>query len=269
MALRRSSLARVVIAISLLGVLQPAAVLKASPAAAPTIDVAAAADLRYAFEEIGSIFQRETGVHPRFSFGSSGQLAAQVEQGAPFDVLFSADESYVQRLAQRGFIAANTQQLYAVGRIVMWVRTVSLLTVDRGFSVLSDPGVRYVAIANPEHAPYGRAAQQALQKAGVYEQVRSKIVYGENVGLTLQLVQTGNADVGIAALSLALAPPIAPQGRYWLIPSNLHAPIRQGAGVVSRSAQQNQARSFLAFVNGATGRPIMRRYGFVLPGEAP
>ncbi|MDR7414944.1 MAG: molybdate ABC transporter substrate-binding protein [Armatimonadota bacterium] len=251
-----------------------AAVLSASAAPVGTqpaegLLVAAAADLRYAFEEVGQAFRARAGIPVTFSFGSSGQLAQQVENGAPFDAFFSANEAFVHRLAERGFVVPDSVQLYAVGRVVLWVRRESPLPVERGLSVLLDPRVRYVAIANPEHAPYGEAARQALVNGGVYDRVRPKLVYGENVSLTLQLVQSGNADVGIVALSLALAPPVARGGRFWLIPDRLHEPIRQAAGVVARSTQQEQARAFLAFVVGPAGRPVMRRYGFVLPGEGP
>lgn len=239
-----------------------------APDGATVLDVAAAADLRYAFEEIGAAFERQTGVRARFSFGSSGLLAAQVEQGAPFDLLFSANEAFVDRLARRGHIVPHTVRLYAIGRIVLWVRHASPLALDRGLRVLEDPRVRFVAIANPAHAPYGEAARQALVRAGLYDRVRTRLVYGDNVSMALQLVQTGNADVGIVALSLALAPPVAAQGRSWLISEALHDPIRQAAGVVARSRQPDRARAFLAFVNGAAGRPIMTRFGLVLPGEA-
>ncbi|MFN3284740.1 MAG: molybdate ABC transporter substrate-binding protein [bacterium] len=231
--------------------------------------VAAAADLRYAFEELAGVWRGRTPIPVTFSFGSSGQLAQQVEHGAPFDVFFSANEAFVQRLAEQGHVVAETVQLYAVGRIVLWVRRASDLDVGRGMAVLLDPRVRYVAIANPEHAPYGEAARQALVRSGLYDRVQQKLVYGENVSLTLQLVQSGNADVGVVALSLALAPPVSPEGRFWLVPQGLHNPIRQAAGVVARSPRQPQARAFLAFVNGPEGRPVMRRYGFVLPGEGP
>ncbi len=241
---------------------------QAAPAQ-PALLVAAAADLRYAFEEIGAAFHSRAGVPVTFSFGSSGQLAFQVEHGAPFDAFFSANEAFVQRLAERGYIVPDTVQLYAIGRIVLWVPRESHLPVERGLNVLLDPRVRYVAIANPEHAPYGQAALQALRRSGVYATVRPKLVYGENVSQALQLVQSGNADVGVVALSLSLAPPVAREGRFWLVPQRLHDPLRQAAGVVARSARQSEARAFLAFVNGPEGRRGMRRYGFVLPGEGP
>ncbi|MDR5683631.1 MAG: molybdate ABC transporter substrate-binding protein [Armatimonadota bacterium] len=243
-----------------------------SAAAAPPpagLLIAAAADLRYAFEELGTSFRARAGVPVTFSFGSSGQLAHQVEHGAPFDVFFSANEAFVQHLAEHGHILRDTVQLYAVGRVVVWVRRSSELAVERGMDVLLDPRVRYVAIANPQHAPYGEAARQALVRAGVYARVRPKLVYGDNISATLQLVQSGNADVGVVALSLAIAPAVSRQGRYWLVPASLHDPIRQAAGVVTRSRRQVQARAFLSFVNGPQGRPVMRRYGFVLPGEGP
>ncbi len=255
-----------IVAMVVIGLGIPASA-SSAPGRTAVLDVAAAADLRYAFEEMGAAFERQTGTRARFSFGSSGLLAAQVEQGAPFDLLFSANEAFVTRLARRGHIVPHTVQLYAIGRIVLWVRHASPLALDRGLRVLEDSRVRFIAIANPAHAPYGEAARQALMRAGLYDRVRSRLVYGDNVSMALQLVQTGNADVAIVALSLGLAPSVAAQGRSWLIPAALHDPIRQAAGVVARSRQPDRARAFLAFVNGAAGRPIMVRYGFVLPGE--
>lgn len=231
------------------------------------LDVAAAADLRYALEELGRTFERQEGIRLRFSFGSSGQLAAQIAYGAPFDVFFSANAAFVERLVRGGDVVPASVRLYAVGRLVLWVRRDSPLDVRQGLQVLEDRRVRFVAIAHPDHAPYGAAAREALVNSGSYAQVRAKLVYGDNVGHALQLVQTGNADAGLVALSLALAPPVAPQGRYWVVPAALHAAIRQAAGVVARSRRQAEARALLDFVNGPAGRPVMRRYGFVLPGE--
>ncbi len=249
-----------------LNVSNRAAVVEAQPLS--VIEVAAASDLRFALEEISVLFERQQRARVRISFGSSGQLATQIEQGAPFDVFFSANEAFVQELARKGSIVPGTVQLYAIGRIVLWVKTVSPITVTDGFAVLLDERVRFVAIANPEHAPYGQAAVQALRTAGAYERVRPKLVLGENISQTLQFVQTGNADVGIVALSLAIAPTVRPTGRYWTVPAYLHRPIRQAAGVTARSSRQDLARAFLTFVNGPAGRPIMRRYGFTLPGES-
>lgn len=234
----------------------------------PALEVAAASDLRFALEEIAAAFERQGRGRVRLAFGSSGQLATQIEQGAPFDVFFSANEAFVQTLARKGVIVADTVQLYAIGRIVLWVRTASPLDVTGGFGSLLDERVRFVAIANPEHAPYGLAAVQALRSAGLYDRVRPRLVLGENISQTLQFVQTGNADIGIVAFSLAIAPTVRPMGRYWIIPSYLHRPIRQAAGVAVRSRHQDLARAFLGFVNGPAGRPVMRRFGLTLPGEA-
>lgn len=234
----------------------------------PTLEVAAASDLRFALEEITALFEQQQRARVRISFGSSGQLATQIEQGAPFDAFFSANEAFVHGLARKGLILRDTVQLYAIGRIVLWVRTASPIPVAEGFATLLDERVRFVAIANPEHAPYGQAAVQALRASGAYERVRAKLVLGETISQTLQFVQTGNADIGIVALSLAIAPTVHPTGRYWTVPAYLHRPIRQAAGVTARSSRQDLARAFLAFVNSPAGRPVMRRYGFTLPGES-
>lgn len=234
----------------------------------PTIEVAAASDLRFALEEIGALFEQRQRARVRIAFGSSGQLATQIEQGAPFDAFFSANETFVHELARKGLILPDTVQLYAIGRIVIWVRTPSPVPVADGFAALLDERVRFVAIANPEHAPYGQAAVQALRTAGAYERVRPKLVLGENISQTLQFVQTGNADVGLVALSLAIAPTVRPTGRYWTVPAYLHRPVRQAAGATARSSRQDLARALLTFVNGPAGRPVMRRYGFTLPGES-
>ncbi len=233
----------------------------------PTIYVAAASDLRGALEEIVSQFERQQRVTVRLSFGSSGQLASQIEQGAPFDVFFSANEAFVHTLANRGLILKGTVLLYGIGRIVLWAGANSALDVTRGLGVLLDKRVRFVAIANPAHAPYGQAAVEAFRAAGVYSRLQSKLVFGENISQTLQFVQTGNADVGIVALSLVVAPPVRETGRYWVIPAHLHRPIRQAAGVLAKSEQRQSARALLAFVNSPAGRTTMRRHGFTLPGE--
>ncbi|HET6780812.1 MAG TPA: molybdate ABC transporter substrate-binding protein [bacterium] len=240
------------------------------PAHAPgprELHVAAASDLRFALEEIARLFERQQGVPVRLTFGSSGQLAAQIEQGAPFDVFFSANEGFVQALAGKGRVDRTSVQLYAIGRIVLWVRNDSPLDEGRGLSVLRDERIRFVAIANPEHAPYGQAAVQAMQAAGLLAQVQPRLVLGENVSQALQYVQTGNADIGVVALSLAVAPTIRSQGRYQSVPAYLHRPIRQAVGVTTRAAWPDLARRFVAAVNGPTGRPVMRAYGFALPGE--
>lgn len=233
-----------------------------------TLYVAAASDLRFALQEIATLFEPRSDARIRLTFGSSGLLTSQIEQGAPFDVFFSADETFVAALARKGLILKDTVQLYAIGRVVLWTRSDSPVDLSDGLGALLDERIRFVAIANPKHAPYGRAAEQTLRSIGLYARVQPKLVLGENINQTLQLVQTGNADVGVVAFSLAIAPAIKATGRYFLIPQYLHRPIRQAAGVVSRSPHPEVARSLLAFINGSTGRTIMRRYGFTLPGES-
>ncbi|HEX9533444.1 MAG TPA: molybdate ABC transporter substrate-binding protein [bacterium] len=230
--------------------------------------VAAAADARFALDELATLFMQRQGIQVQITYGSSGQLATQIEQGAPFDLFFSADEQLIRHLSTQGLIAEQTEQIYGIGRIVLWVRNDSPIDPRRGLHVLTDDRIRFIAIANPEHAPYGKAAAQALRAGGLWDRVHTKLVLGENISQTLQFARTGNADVGIVALSLAVAPPVQPNGRYWLIPASLHDPIRQAAGVVARSPRLEHAKAFLAFVTGLEGGQVLRRYGFTLPGES-
>ncbi|MGH2625101.1 MAG: molybdate ABC transporter substrate-binding protein, partial [Anaerolineales bacterium] len=201
-------------ALTLLVLVGPVIPARGGPAG--DLSIAAASDLRFALEELARLAEGQGGVRVRLTFGSSGQLAAQIEQGAPFDLLFSADEGYVQALVRKGLVRGETVQLYAVGRIVLWVRAASPLDVTDGLTVLLDERVRFVAIANPAHAPYGRAGMEALRTAGLYERLSGRLVLGETVSQTLQFIQSGNADAGLVALSLAVAPSIRPTGRYWL-----------------------------------------------------
>lgn len=235
-----------------------------------TITVSAAADLTYAFSEIGKLFEAGTGNKVVFNFGSTGQLAQQIEQGAPVDLFAAANISFVEDLDQQNLILPDTKQLYARGRIILWTRADSPLQITR-VEELARPEIVRIAIANPDHAPYGVAARQAMQAAGVWEAVQPKLVFGENVRQTLQYAETGNVDVAIVALSLS-APAAAAEGvpgRWTLIPQELHPPIDQALAVVKGTPHEAVARAFAAFVNGSQGRPIMRQYGFVLPGEEP
>jgi len=234
----------------------------------PVVEVAAAADARFALDELAALFMRRQGGQVQITYGSSGQLATQIEQGAPFDLFFSADEQLIRHLSAQGLIAEQTEKIYGIGRIVLWVRHGSPIDPQQGLRVLSDDRIRFIAIANPEHAPYGRAAEQALRATGLWDRVQTKLVLAENISQTLQFARTGNADVGIIALSLAVAPPIQPIGRYGLIPASLHDPIRQAAGVIAQSPHLEHAKAFLAFVTGPTGRDVLRRYGFTLPAES-
>lgn len=224
--------------------------------------IAAASDLQFAFTDIGEQFEAETGQKVTFTFGSTGNLTTQIENGAPFDILAAANVSFVDRLTEQGLTIPDTQQLYAQGRIVLVVNRLS--GVDgTNLEDLLDPAITRIAIANPEHAPYGQAAREALISAGVWADIEDKIVLGENVSQALQFVQTGDAPVGIVALSIADVPEVTGT----LLPAELHQPINQALAVISTTQQEESARTFIDFVNSPAGREIMKRYGFQLPGE--
>ena len=197
-------------------------------------------------------------------YGSSGKFHTQIRQGAPYDLFFSADIDFPRELAKAGF-AGSPVVPYAVGRIVLWSPTVdaSKLTLDD----LADPKFTRIAIANPRHAPYGKRAEEALRARGLWEKVEAKLVYGENIAHTAQFVQTGNAEVGIIALSLAMSPELASKGGYYLIPDKLHQPLEQGFIITKRAEGNGLARRFADTMSSPAVRSIMTRYGFVLPGE--
>src|SRR4051794_37369550 len=197
------------------------------------LSVAAASDLTSAFQEIAKAYQKDTGNTLQLSFGSSGNFFVQIQNGAPFDVYFSADIEFPRKLETAGLAEPGTLWKYATGRIVLWVRDGSKLDLSQGLNVLRDPSIKKIAIANPKHAPYGRAAEAALRSAGIYDSVAEKLVFGENISQAAQFVESGNADVGILALSLAMAPAMSPRGRYFAIDTRLHPPIEQGAVVLS------------------------------------
>lgn len=230
----------------------------------PTITVAAAADLLYAFEELEDGYERRCGCDVVLTFGSSGQFATQIEGGLPADVFASADIGYVDALEGKGLVVSESIEVYAVGRIVLAVPAGSSLEpTDLG--LLTEPGIDRIAMANPEHAPYGVAAREALESAGLWESVQAKLVLGENAAQASQFVETGDAQVGIIALSLAAQR----EGRlrYTLIDEGLHSPLRQAAAVLARSEQPELARGFIDYINSPEGRPVMREFGFLLPGE--
>jgi molybdate transport system substrate-binding protein len=215
-----------------------------------------------AFEELGQRYEEETGTSVIFNFAASGQLAQQIEQGAPVDLLVAANLDYVQDLAAKGRVLPDSVQIYARGRLTLWTRP------ESGFSVetlqdLLNPDVKRIAIANPEHAPYGVVARQALQTAGIWEAVQTRLVLGENVRQTLQYAETGDVDVAIVPLSLS----ITSNGRWTLVSEDLHAPIDQALGVVADSPRQDQARDLAAFIMGPQGQDILRKYGFEPPVE--
>ncbi|MBE7415174.1 MAG: molybdate ABC transporter substrate-binding protein [Deltaproteobacteria bacterium] len=224
------------------------------------LTVAGASDLAFAFKEIAALFEKETGWKVVLSMGSTGMLAKQIEHGAPFDAFFAANKSYIDGLADKGKVISETVGLYARGRIVLAVRKGSEMKPEGLQGLVS--GSYRIAIANPDHAPYGKAAMEAMKAAGVWDKVKTRLVYGENIRQALQFVQSGNAPVGVVALSVADVPEID----YILIPEELHAPIDQAAAVVTASKNGQAARDFIRFVNGPWGAPIMEKYGFMLPG---
>lgn len=225
------------------------------------LTVAAAADLRVAMEELVRVYRDRTGIRITVSYGSSGQLTQQIENGAPFDLFLSADWGYIERLRRGGHTLPGTEQLYARGRLAL-VASPRLPKPPRSLSDLQDPSIRYVAIANPDHAPYGRAARQALEHLGLWEALRPKIVFGENILQTFQFVQTGQADAGLVALALVQSGDMP----WVLIPQEWHQPIDQGLAVLRRTSQESIARDFVAFILSPEGQEILRRYGFESPG---
>ena len=225
------------------------------------INVAAASDLRPAFEELGMAFTAATGIPVTFTFGSSGQLRQQIVNGAPFDLFASANVAFVDDVVASGRGDASTVTDYAVGRSVLW--SPDGVDLPANVTDLTDPTYRRIAIANPRHAPYGMAAEQALVAAGVYDAVTDRLVLGENISDTFEIVRSGNADAGIVALSVA----IAHGGTYVLVPDALHDPLRQALVVTSTGAAGEAAGAFAGFVASPEGREVMGRFGFVLPGD--
>ena len=236
-----------------------------APAAAQNLTVAAASDLQAALPVIASQFERDTGQRVALTFGSSGNFFTQIQNGAPFDVFLSADSDYPRRLEQAGLAERGSLAQYATGRLVLWTRTDSGVDVRGGLGVLSEARVRKIAIANPAHAPYGRAAVAALRQAGIYERVEAKLVFGENISQAAQFVESGNADAGILALSLALGPTLRSVGAYVEIPSTLHPPIEQAAVVLAASKQKPLARQFVAALTQPEAARILRTFGFAPP----
>jgi molybdate transport system substrate-binding protein len=229
------------------------------------IRIAAAADLKFAMGELGETFEKQAGTKVNVTYGSSGNFFSQMQNGAPFDLFFSADIEYPKKLDAAGLAEPRTLYEYAVGRIVIWAPADAKVDVTKqGWKTLLDASVEKIAIANPEHAPYGRAAVAALQKAGIYESVKAKLVYGENISQAAQFVQSGNAQAGIVAMSLAVSPAMQ-EGKRWEIPPEMHPAIEQGAIVLKDAKNKEAARAFLEFVKSATGRAILAKYGFAFP----
>ncbi len=229
------------------------------------VRVAAAADLKWALEEVRTAFEQERpGTTLALTFGSSGNLHAQLLQKAPFDVFLSADLEYPKRLVEAGL--AHGLFTYAIGHLVLWVPRASPLALDKlGLAAVKEPSVRKVSLANPRHAPYGRAAEAALRGAGLWEAVQGKAALGENVSQAAQFVETGSAEVGLIALSLALSPPMKPLGRFWAVPQDRYPRLEQGGVVLDWAQDREAARAFAAFLTGPRGAAILARSGFEPP----
>lgn len=236
------------------------------PARADQPVIAAASDLQFALEEIAAAFQDETGLAVRLAFGSSGNFARQIRQAAPFEIYLSADESYVLDLA-RDRLTIDEGHLYAVGRIAVWVPAGSALEADGSLNnlraALDDGRLDRIAIANPEHAPYGVAARQALEAKGLWDAIEPRLVLGENVSQAAQFAATGAAQVGLIAYSLALSPRLAAAGSHELVPAEMHAPLNQRM-VLLRNAGDT-SRRFYAYLRGEAAQEIFARHGFVVP----
>ena len=232
------------------------------------INVAAAADLSAALAEVAAIYEKRTGVKVKLSFGASGALTQQIQNGAPFDVFFSADMGYPQQLIAGGQAEGASLYRYAVGRLVLWVPKDSPLDVEhKGMDVLLDPSVKKISIANPEHAPYGRAAAAALKHYGLYEKLGDRLVMGENISQAAQFVESGNAQAGFVALAHAIAPAMQGKGKYWVVPAEAYPPLDQGVVLISHSPHAQEAAAFLEYVRTAEAAAVLQRYGFSLPEQ--
>lgn len=231
--------------------------------------VAAAADLQFALVDVADAFKKETGQDVHLTFGSSGNFARQIRQDAPFELFLSADEAFVETLAKDGFMR-DTGTLYAVGRIVLFASTGSPLKADATLSdlkaALVDGRLKKFAIANPEHAPYGKRAEEALRHAGLWDAIKGKLVLGENVAQAAQFATSDSAQGGIIAYALALSPKVSALGRYVQISDGWHRPLRQRMALTRKAGPA--AVAFYAFMQEPVARAIMRKYGFVLPGES-
>ena len=231
---------------------------------AQELRVAAASDLQAALPDIAAQFEKTTGHHVALTFGSSGNFSTQIANGAPFDVFMSADIAYPKRLEQAGLAERGSLYEYATGRLVLWTRRDSGIDVKGGLNALTDVRVRRIAIANPEHAPYGRAAVAAIRHEGLYDRVQTKFVLGENISQTAQFAESGNAQVGLIALAIALSPALKEAGTYAEVASDLYPPIEQAAIVIASSKQKALAAQFVDSLKQPAAKAILRSFGFAV-----
>ena len=235
-------------------------------APAQEITVAAAADLNYALKDLATRFEKKSGGKITLSFGSSGNLFSQLQSGAPYDLFFSADEQYPQKLAAAGLMDPASLRTFAVGHLVLWVpNSGGLDPQQQKMNLLLQPSVHRIAIANPRHAPYGRAAMAAVEHFGLKDKVAGKLVFGENISQAAQFVQSGNAQAGLIALSLAVSPAMKDAGTYWELPSDSYPELRQAVGIVSASKHKQAAQAFLDYETSPEGASVLEQYGFAVP----
>lgn len=232
---------------------------------AQDLTVAAASDLQSAMEDITARFQKETGKTVKVIYGSSGNFLQQIQNGAPFDMFFSANQDYPKKLEADGLTEADSFYKYATGKIVVWVPNDSKLDISSGLPSLTNSAVKKVAIANPAHAPYGKAAVAAMKSEDVYEKLAGRLVMGENISQTASFAQTGSVDAGIIALSLALSPNLKDKGRYAEIPTKDYPPIEQACVILKSSQHKDTAKAFLSFIKSSGVAELFRAYGFSVP----
>ncbi len=236
---------------------------------AQELTVAAASDLQFAMQDIAARFEKTSGKRVKVVYGSSGNFFQQIQNGAPFDLFFSANVDYVKKLQGAGLVEEASLYQYATGKIVIWVRGESKVDLSAGVRALLDPAVRKIAIANPQHAPYGQAAVAAMKQENIYDQLADKLVTGENISQTASFVMSGSADVGIIALSLAVSPNMKGKGRYVEVPGADYPPIEQACVIVKASPRKDTAQAFLEFVKTDATKDLLRSYGFGILNSPP
>ena len=238
-----------------------------SSAPQSTVRVAAAADLKFAFDDLIAAFRTERpDIAVRVTFGASGEFFAQLSNGAPFDMFLSADVAYPRKLVEQGHGVSGSEFIYAIGHLVVWAPKSSMLEMDkRGLAALADPSVRTIAIANPRHAPYGRAAEAALKHAGIYEQIKDRLVFGENVAQAAQFAESGAADVGLIAMSLALSPKMLDNGRHWKVPADAYPRLEQGGLILKGTKHMAASQALRDYLMSEERRAVLDKFGFARP----